>query len=93
MTATASIHGFRNESGEPASMLLHFAQGARREGYFEGLAEFAISGKPGDDELAEFYLRHDNTRLSPGRRLVRSASGPMSSDEFRLRPRSNEAKP
>jgi mannose-6-phosphate isomerase-like protein (cupin superfamily) len=55
------IHGFRNESGEPASMLLHFAPGAPREGYFEGLAEFAVSGQPGADELAAFYLRHDNT--------------------------------
>lgn len=54
------IHGFRNESGEPASMLLHFAPGAPREGYFEGLAEFALSGQPSDEELADFYLRHDN---------------------------------
>ncbi|GIH90457.1 cupin domain-containing protein [Planobispora siamensis] len=54
------IHGFRNESGEPASMLLHFSPGAPREGYFEGLAEFAVSGRPGEEELAEFYLRHDN---------------------------------
>ena len=54
------IHGFRNESGAPASMLLHFAPGAPREGYFEGLAEFAVSGKPSDEELAAFYLRHDN---------------------------------
>ena len=30
-------HGFRNESGEEASMLLHFAPGAPREAYFEGL--------------------------------------------------------
>ncbi|MGH3570191.1 MAG: cupin domain-containing protein, partial [Pseudonocardia sp.] len=29
------VHAFRNESGEPASMLLHFAPGAPREGYFE----------------------------------------------------------
>ena len=57
------IHGFRNESGEPASMLLHFAPGAPREGYFEGLAEFAASGKPSDEELAAFYLRHDNIWL------------------------------
>jgi mannose-6-phosphate isomerase-like protein (cupin superfamily) len=53
------IHAFRNESGERASMLLHFAPGAPREGYFEGLAEFAVSGRPSDEELAEFYLRHD----------------------------------
>jgi hypothetical protein len=57
------IHGFRNESGEPASMLLHFAPGAPREGYFEGLAKFAVSGQPSDAEMAEFYLRHDNTWL------------------------------
>ncbi len=54
------VHGFRNESGAPASMLLHFAPGAPREGYFEGLASFATSGRPSDEELAEFYLRHDN---------------------------------
>jgi mannose-6-phosphate isomerase-like protein (cupin superfamily) len=55
------IHGFRNESGAPASMLLHFAPGAPREGYFEGLAEFGRSGRPGPEELAEFYRFHDNT--------------------------------
>ena len=54
------LHGFRNELGEPASMLLHFAPGAPREAYFEGLAAFAASGRPGPDELAEFYRRHDN---------------------------------
>ena len=54
------IHAFRNESGEPASMLLHFAPGAPREGYFEGLAEFGKSGQPSPEELADFYLRHDN---------------------------------
>jgi mannose-6-phosphate isomerase-like protein (cupin superfamily) len=54
------IHGFRNESGAPASMLIHFAPGAPRESYFEGLAAFAASGSPGDDELAAFYLEHDN---------------------------------
>lgn len=57
------IHGFRNDSGEPASMLIHFAPGAPREGYFEGLAEFASKGQPGPKELAEFYRFHDNTWL------------------------------
>jgi mannose-6-phosphate isomerase-like protein (cupin superfamily) len=33
------IHGFRNESGEPASMLLLFAPGALPEDYFETLAD------------------------------------------------------
>jgi mannose-6-phosphate isomerase-like protein (cupin superfamily) len=57
------IHGFRNESGAPASMLIHFSPGAPREGYFEGLAEFARSGRPGPAELAEFYRVHDNVWL------------------------------
>jgi mannose-6-phosphate isomerase-like protein (cupin superfamily) len=50
------VHAFRNESGEPASMLLHFAPGAPREGYFEGLLDLA--GRS-DEEKAEFFLRHD----------------------------------
>jgi mannose-6-phosphate isomerase-like protein (cupin superfamily) len=54
------LHAFRNESGEPASMLILFAPGAPREGYFEGLAEMGASGRqPGEEELAEFFLRHD----------------------------------
>ncbi|MDN5919740.1 MAG: fluoride efflux transporter CrcB [Pseudonocardia sp.] len=35
------IHWFRDESGAPASMLLHFAPGAPREEYFEVLADAA----------------------------------------------------
>ena len=54
------IHGFRNESGSPASMLLLFAPGAPREGYFEGLTEWAVTGKhPSDEERAQFMLQHD----------------------------------
>ncbi|HEU5109541.1 MAG TPA: cupin domain-containing protein [Micromonosporaceae bacterium] len=51
------VHGFRNESGEPASMLLHFAPGAPREGYFEGL--LGVDGLS-DEERDAFYLLHDN---------------------------------
>jgi mannose-6-phosphate isomerase-like protein (cupin superfamily) len=50
------VHGFRNESGEPASMLLLFAPGAPREGYFEGLAELAARSK---EERAAFMEFHD----------------------------------
>jgi mannose-6-phosphate isomerase-like protein (cupin superfamily) len=54
------IHGFRNESGEPASMLILFAPGAPRERYFEGLAGLAgMPQKPSADEMAEFYREHD----------------------------------
>jgi mannose-6-phosphate isomerase-like protein (cupin superfamily) len=51
------IHGFRNESGAPASMLIHFAPGAPREDYFEGLLHIA---ELSEQERFEFYLRHDN---------------------------------
>lgn len=51
------IHGFRNESGEPASMLLHFSPGAPREGYFEGLVKV---GEMSEEERAEFFAYHDN---------------------------------
>ena len=58
------IHGFRNESGADASMLILFAPGAPREGYFEGLVEIAhLAEKPSEEELHEFYARHDNVWL------------------------------
>jgi mannose-6-phosphate isomerase-like protein (cupin superfamily) len=58
------IHGFRNESGEPASILILFAPGAPREAYFEGLAELANTGRTmSPEEAEEFYRRHDNTWL------------------------------
>jgi mannose-6-phosphate isomerase-like protein (cupin superfamily) len=50
------VHAFRNESGAPASMLILFAPGAPREGYFEGLARL---GELSDAERAEFMLCHD----------------------------------
>lgn len=58
------IHGFRNESGEPASILIHFAPGAPREGYFEGIVD--VPGMS-EEERAEFYLRHDNHWVSKER--------------------------
>ena len=54
------IHGFRNESGEPASMLLLFTPGAPREEYFETLVEVANGRTMTAEERAEFMLRHDN---------------------------------
>jgi mannose-6-phosphate isomerase-like protein (cupin superfamily) len=50
------IHGFRNESGEPASMLILFAPGAPREDYFERVA---TTGQMSEADRTEFYLRHD----------------------------------
>jgi mannose-6-phosphate isomerase-like protein (cupin superfamily) len=53
------VHGFRNESGEEASMLLLFTPGAPREEYFETLFAGGTKGMT-EPELAAFYLRHDN---------------------------------
>jgi mannose-6-phosphate isomerase-like protein (cupin superfamily) len=55
------IHGFRNESGEPVSLLILFAPGAPREAYFEGLVEFAEGRwKPSHEEFQAFLEEHDN---------------------------------
>jgi mannose-6-phosphate isomerase-like protein (cupin superfamily) len=55
------LHGFRNESGQPASLLILFTPGAPREAYFEGLVEIAEGRwKPSHDELQAFLEEHDN---------------------------------
>jgi quercetin dioxygenase-like cupin family protein len=53
------IHGFRNESGEPASMLLLFTPGAPREDYFETLADAPRRDAMTPEDWTEFFLRHD----------------------------------
>ncbi len=53
------VHAFKNESGEEASMLLLFAPGAPREGYFEMLAEWAQGRTMSTEEKAEFFAYHD----------------------------------
>ena len=55
------LHGFRNLSGAPASMLILFAPGAPREEYFSTLvamAEGRVVMTP--EELTDFFDRHDN---------------------------------
>ena len=54
------IHGFRNESGEPASMLLLFTPGAPREGYFEGLLSITAATEA---QSEAFFAEHDNRWL------------------------------
>jgi mannose-6-phosphate isomerase-like protein (cupin superfamily) len=55
------LHGFRNASDQPASMLILFAPGAPREAYFEGLAEIALGRRKfTPEEFTEFCERHDN---------------------------------
>jgi hypothetical protein len=50
------VHGFRNESGEPATMLILFTPGAPREDYFERVHTV---GSMDEDERAEFFAHHD----------------------------------
>ena len=58
------IHGFRNESGEAASMLILFAPGAPRERYFEGLVEMFQPGREvSAEEFTAFCEQHDNIYL------------------------------
>jgi mannose-6-phosphate isomerase-like protein (cupin superfamily) len=55
------LHGFRNESEAPASMLILFSPGAPREAYFEGLVEIVESGRQlSQQEWDDFFERHDN---------------------------------
>lgn len=55
------IHGFRNQSGMEASMLLGFVPGAPRKDFFEGFAALeAGTWRPGPEEFQDFMLRHDN---------------------------------
>jgi len=55
------LHGFRNASDQPTSMLILFAPGAPREAYFEGLAEMALGRRKfTPEEFKEFCERHDN---------------------------------
>lgn len=55
------LHGFRNESGAEASMLLHFSPGAPREAYFEGLDRLARGEEWTPEEYDAFMREHDNT--------------------------------
>jgi len=53
------VHGFKNNSGEVASMLLLFTPGAPREEYFETLFAGRTQDMT-DEEKDAFFLRHDN---------------------------------
>jgi quercetin dioxygenase-like cupin family protein len=54
------VHGFRNQSAEAASMLILFAPGAPREGYFEAIADRVAGQHYTDEEWTELCERHDN---------------------------------
>jgi mannose-6-phosphate isomerase-like protein (cupin superfamily) len=53
------IHAFRNDSDEPASMLILSTPGAPREDYFETLADRARRRAMTSQDWDAFYERHD----------------------------------
>ncbi len=56
-----AVHAFRNDSGEPASMLMLVAPGVPRAPFYEELARIVSDGRrPDPEEWAEFYRRHDH---------------------------------
>ena len=56
-------HGFRNDSGATASMLLLFTPGAQREEYFETLKKLGEGLTMSDEEREAFFAAHDNVWL------------------------------
>jgi quercetin dioxygenase-like cupin family protein len=58
------VHAFRNETDEPASMLILFAPGPPREAFFTELAEISASGRTlSPEEWTELYARHDQVMI------------------------------
>lgn len=58
------VHGFRNDSDEPATFLILFTPGIARETFFAELAELRRSGRtPGPEEMTAFYARHDQVMV------------------------------
>jgi mannose-6-phosphate isomerase-like protein (cupin superfamily) len=51
------LHAFHNATDAAASLLLLFAPGAPREGYFEGITNLANMS---DEQRRDFFLLHDN---------------------------------
>ncbi len=51
------LHGFKNATDEPMTMLMLFSPGAPREEYFERVAEMS---QRGGEELKRFRHRHDS---------------------------------
>jgi quercetin dioxygenase-like cupin family protein len=57
------LHAFKNQSGEPASMLMIFSPGGPRERYFAELGQIADLD---DQQRREFLLSHDNWFVDEG---------------------------
>ena len=59
------VHGFRNDSDAPASMLMMSTPGAPREAYFAELAEVLASGHElSPEQWTALYARHDQEMVA-----------------------------
>lgn len=58
------VHGFRNESNQPAAMLILIAPGAPPEEYFKTLAHLGEGLVLSDEDRADCFPRHDTYRVS-----------------------------
>lgn len=57
------VHAFRNDTGEPASLLMMSTPGASREEYFDELLE--IAGRDlTPDEWSALFARHDQVMVA-----------------------------
>ncbi|MGR7028124.1 cupin domain-containing protein [Geodermatophilus sp. URMC 62] len=64
LASEGGVHGFRNDSGEPASLLILFTPGVARETFFAEMAELRRSGRrPSPEEMTAFYARHDQVMV------------------------------
>ena len=55
-----SVHGFRNDSDDTASLLILFSPAPPREAFFREIAAVAVSGRSlSQEEWRELYQRHD----------------------------------
>ncbi len=59
------MHGFHNDSGAAATMLILFAPGSPRETYFRELADISASGRVlSEEEWTDLFARHDQYRAT-----------------------------
>jgi quercetin dioxygenase-like cupin family protein len=64
LASERGVHGFRNDSDEPATFLILFTPGIAREAFFAEMAELRRSGRtPTDAEMTAFYARHDQVMV------------------------------
>ena len=64
LASERGVHGFRNDSDEPASFLILFTPGIAREEFFAEMAELRRTGRtPTPEEMTAFYARHDQVMV------------------------------